>query len=267
MTSYDEIYENFVGKNKVQPLYISEGADGVFTLFYKEGKRNDQITCENRDILDRILIEFGGKNPETCKTEERFLKFDGTWCSDDLNDLGHVVTKICISGVRTTRNKKITLYPPDGCGEQGTLESVKKGKDIIFLHMQDMEKAEFTRSFNDRDDFDNLIKWVFSEQSLMSLKWTVKKLCTRSKEVEKHCVWKRTLAGDGTKRMVLELTELDGIKYQDCIRQDLFDAAGDMFDAPCKVVNVKPKNEPTKKLCWENVLDKKIDLMSFEAAN
>lgn len=265
--NYDDICQSFVGKEKIQPLNIIKQTDGSYRLHYREGTKNRNIKCEDRRLLDQILVEFGGKNPETCKTQSRFLRFDGSWGADILHDLGHIITKINIIGGRTIKSNKYPLYPPAVCGQQGTIESAKKGRDVIYFHQQELERVVFTRSFRKTSEFDSLIKWVFGESVLKKLTWTVQKLCTESIDVKKQCVWKRTMAGDGTKRMVLELTHLDGVHYEKCVRQDLFDAAGDMFDAPCKVIKMKKMNEPTKKVCILSAEDGTQNIDGFEAAS
>ncbi len=96
--NYDEIYQNFVGKGKIQPIEIGKSDDGMWVLTYKEGKKTRQVECEDREYLDKILIEFGGKNPDTCRAPDMFLAMDGSWGSNHINDLGHRITKIKFSG-------------------------------------------------------------------------------------------------------------------------------------------------------------------------
>jgi len=263
--NYDKIYQDFIGKDKIQPLTIKKGPNGTWILRYKEGTLTRQIECEDRNVLDQILVEFGGKNPETCKTEGKFLELTNKSNSEALNELGHRITKIFVTGQRVTRQKTFPIGMPTGTGTQGTIQSKKIKKDEINLILKDREEVTFTRVFSAAEEFDNLVEFIFSQESLKDLKWYVRKLGTESRETQKQCLWVRLKAGDGTKSMVLELHELDGTFFTDCTRQDLFDAAGDMFDAPCKRVKVRKKKDLVKDICLFAAEDGKIDLNGFEA--
>lgn len=264
--NHDDIFAQFVGKDKIQPVSVIKTEDG-FRLLYKEGRKWEHVDCEDRQVLDEILISFGGKNPETCRTESRFLDLAKEWGSDDLNDLGHRITKVRLIGDRIVRSKVIPVYFPEGTGASGTIQSKRSHeKDMASLLMRDTEHVEITRSFDSPKEFDALATFLLSDPALKDLHWRVDLIGTESREVSKQCIWKRCRAGDGTKRMVLELQEIDGVGYEQCVRQDLFDAAGDMFDAPCKAIKVKPKHEQTKKICLFAAEDGTVDLAAYEAA-
>jgi hypothetical protein len=265
--NYEDIYQKFVGNDKIQPLRVQKGENGSFILIYKEGRRNQQIKCEDRNTLDMILIEFGGKNPETCKTEGRFLNIDGKWGAEDINQLGHTITKVRISGDRTLRNSRVPIYLPESTGFFGPIHSKTINQSEIMLLLTDKESISLTRSFNDPTEFDELINFIFDHKSLRELKWRLEILCTESREVGKQCLWKRVQAGDGTKRMVLQLQQLNGVDFQGCVRQDLFDAAGDMFDAPCKRVKVKKMKNQEKDICLFAAEDGSVDLEGYEAVS
>jgi hypothetical protein len=66
---YDELCQVFIGKGKIQPLQIipASGGGGGYKLLYQEGKKKNSIFCDDRTELEKILVEFGGQNPETCK--------------------------------------------------------------------------------------------------------------------------------------------------------------------------------------------------------
>lgn len=264
--NYDDIYQQFIGKDKIQPLRIEKTSNGAFELLYKEGTRTHRIKCEDRKTLEQILVEFGGRNPETCKTESRFLELDGTWGTDDLLDLGHRITKISISGGRILRQKNIPIKAPPGTGAPVIIHSKRNKEDNINLRLVDREDVKFTRSFREPYELDALIDFLKSEDALRGLRWRVDLLGTQSRETERQCVWQRVQAGDGTRRMVLELRKLDGVDFRRCVRQDLFDTAGDMFDAPCKRVRLKKKKAQEREICLFAAEDGKVNIEAYEAA-
>lgn len=264
--NYDDIYQQFIGKDKIQPLRIEKAGNGEFVLIYKEGRRTHQLKCEDRRTLEQILVEFGGKNPETCKTESRFLELDGSWGADDLLDLGHRVTKISISGGRVLRQKTIPIKAPTGTGSPVIIHAKRHKEDNINLRLIDREDVKFTRSFRDPYELNTLIEFLRGEASLQGLRWRVDLLGTQSRDTQRQCVWQRVQAGDGTRRMVLELRKLDGVDFRRCVRQELFDTAGDMFDAPCKRVTVKRKKAAERDICLFAAEDGKVDLAAYEAA-
>jgi len=262
--NYDKIYQDFVGKNKVQPLEIISDKAGGFYLTYKEGTNRDKVHCEDRRVLEEILVEFGGQNPETCKAHEMFLKIDGSWDNKTLESLGHSITKIRIIGNKTSDSEKYNIHLPDGTGEL-TISKKGKIKDYINILSRSHRRVEFTRVFKDTIEFKKLIDFLINDSSFNGMIWNVMQLCTES-ENKKQCNWKRVIAGDGTKRMVLELRELDGVPFSKCVRQDLFNAAGDMFDAPCQRIKVSKKESGEKNICLFAAEDGSVDLSNYEAA-
>lgn len=265
-TIKEKLIQKFIGENKIQPLRIEDLPDGTSNLIYNDEKLKVQtINCESREILEEILVEFGGDNPETCKTEERFLVMDGTWGSEDLLKLGHLITKIEISGTKTVKDEESEIMLPPNCGEPA-LPGSKKGKeDMLLKRMVQKENLSRTMSFQYIEEFDNFIKFLLADKRTKELTYHVGLLATESKESGGQCVWRRIKAGDGTKRMVLELVSLNGKSYTDCVRQQLFDAAGDMFVAPCKRIEVKKKKESFDSICAFALEDGKIDAGKYEA--
>jgi hypothetical protein len=263
---YDTIYEKFVGSGKIQPLNVYESENkGAWILRYKDGKKNEEIECEDRDALDRILVEFGGKNPDTCKTFDKFLKIDGSWLSEDLNILGHRINKIKIGGFRVLRSKTIPLELPNDCGSL-KMFGARRGpkKNSVNLLLTDRETVDFTVSFVDPEHFDNMVDFILKHDSLKDLTWHVGILGTESRETKAQCLWERIRAGDGTRRMVLELHALNGNDYTECVRQDLFNAAGDMFHTPCKRIPMKKKGSIHKLICAFAAEDGTIDISDYE---
>ena len=265
MTIYDEIYQEFIGKDKVQAVKVME-KNGRWVLQYKEGKKRDEIECEDRETLDKILIEFGGKNPETCSAVDDFLKLNKSWTSDTLNDLGHRITKVRFNASRVTRKATFPIILPEGCGHYPIVNAKKNDKDSINIMLIDKESTVFTRAFKTRQEFDNLQDFIFSNVSLNKLDWHVMLLGTESRDPARQCVWKRLKAGDGTKRMILELIGLDGAHYTDCVRQDLYNAAGDMFENACQRISMKKKKEQTIEICMFAAEDGKVDISGLEVA-
>lgn len=265
--NYDSLYQKFVGLDKVQPLNVLPGENDSWVLRYKEGKVIREITCKNREDLEKILIEFGGKNPETCKTFSQFLDFDGSWTSETLNELGHRITKIAVLGYRILRQQTIPIQLPEKSGYSGTVQSMKRGPDVINYKLKDREDATITRSFNNSNEFETFMEFILKDEPMLKdLRWTVRTLGTESRETQNQCVWSRVNAGDGTNRMVLELHALDGAWYEDCVRQELFNAAGDMFDAPCKRIKLKKKKEHFRNICLFAAEDGDVDINSYELA-
>ena len=266
--NYDKIYQDFIGKDKIQPISIKTLDDNTWSLKYREGRIVREIECDNREDLDKILIEFGGKNPETCKAGGRFLELDGGWGAEDLYKLGHRITKICLTGQRHTRQKTIPFELPEGTGHQNAMKAKKQfGTNSIMLKMKDREDVTFTRSFSEKEEFDALIDHIKLHPSLKDLKWYVKLIGTESRETGGQCVWKRVQAGDGTRRMVLELREINGKDFRDCVRQDVFNAAGDMFDAPCRRITLKKKKASEKNICLFAAEDGDVNIDGYEAVN
>lgn len=268
MKEYEKIYQNFIGKDKIQPLKITNNEDGSFSLHYKEGKKNDSIECADRSTLEKILIEFGGKNPETCRAPDYLLKFNSAWTYEDILLMGHKISKISLRGRRETRNDFFPIILPDNCGSP-TLSKKKPTKEApseIRIGLKDKEEASITWQFNNQDEFDVFQAFFSSHESLKKLHWDVVNLVTENKKTKVSYFWKRVKAGDGTKRMVLELIGLNGEHYTDCVRQDLFNAADDMFYAPCQRVKVKNKAVSTRELCMLAVEDGKVSVEGLEAA-
>lgn len=265
--NHDDIYEKFIGNGKIQALNIIPTEEGKWILRYKDGKKIYELECEGRDFLDKLLVEFGGKNPETCRAPDKFLIMDGSWMSEDLNELGHRIVKVKFSGSRIVRSTSYPVVLPDECGLFTIVGARRKIPDkIINQKLVDREFCDFTLAFNSPSQFDNLCEFINKHDSLSKLIWHTMLLGTESRETGANCVWKRLKAGDGTKRMVLELIGLNGNHYTECIRQELFNAAGDMFYAPCQRIKVKKKKEQTMEICMFAAEDGNIDLSNYEAA-
>jgi len=263
--NYDEIYKNFVGKNKIQPLEVFKDSDSdMWILKYKEGNKYADISCEVREDLDKILIEFGGKNPDTCRAPDKFMELSD-WNSEDLNNMGHIIQKISFSGSRLVRSTHYPILFPENTGHSTIIDKKGATKNNTFnLRLMDRELMDYTLGFKSRDEFDNLINFLKTHETLKKLTWTVMLLGTESRETKDQCVWKRLKAGDGTKRMVLELVGLNGRHFTHCVRADLFNAAGDMFDSPCKRVSIKKKKQIEEEICLFAAEDGKIDMSRFD---
>lgn len=246
---------------------LSQTRIGTWQLKYKEkGKSSVQvITSKDRDELDQLRHELGGRNLETCSADDKFLWIDNTWSGDDLLRVGHRITKIYIRGRRTIRDTIIPIDFPEDTGQRHTLESIKTKKDIASLRLSDQESCEFTRLFSDYKEFNNLVNFIFGHEYLKCLKWSVHELCTENIKIKKQCRWKKTKAGDGTARMILELCELDGVRYEKCLRQDLFEAADDMFSVPCKRLTLK-KKIVEKNVCQWAAERGDVDISGYEAS-
>lgn len=249
----DEIREEFVGKGRVQVLGIERIDGGGFKLIYKTGKgKTEDIESESRRELDQILIEFGGKNPETVSAPDEFLTL-GEWDSKTILRAGHMIQKIRISGSNTARNKTFQVEIPKTCGKRPMLNAEREDKRESVkaaVRLHDSEKADFTIAFEDPSQFDELKDFIKQEQMLSNLKWSVHEMVTLSTETKKYCKWARATAGDGSKRMVLELKSLDGTHYNNCMYYDLLAAADDMIGGECKKIP-NPAAKPKERLVCE----------------
>ena len=193
------------------------------------------------------------------------MTLDGTWGSKDLKALGHTVTRIRVVGQVMHKKRKHRYIWPDGTGCPGIINA-KDGEDIpLVVSEGHREDCSFTRSFSEPRDLDRIIKFVKTDECLRELSMHVKELCTVAKN-GKHCFWERCQAGDGTKRMVLELKQVDGEFFANIPRATLFDAAGDMFDAVCMRIKMVKKNQFQRNICNLANEDGKLDVRGYEVA-
>jgi len=247
---WDEILEDFRGRGKIRALKLEKLENGKWRLHYREGKkRTEWIDWNNRQELDEALIEFGGRNPSTIAAPDKFLKLDGTWDSGDLEELGHVAQKIRLHGQRTLRKDRFPIVLPDGCGRPEIVHSKKEEAIKFNKRLDDRERAELTVCFDTKEEFDKFVKEITDHKHLVEMDWYVRALNTLSEEDKKFCSWRRKKAGDGTKRMVLELNRLDGKHYNECIFWDLVSAADGMAEAECKKIP-KPKKPSEELICY-----------------
>jgi hypothetical protein len=268
---YQKIYEDFVGKGKVQCLDIAED-EGKFILHYKEGNsgKTQTVACEDYDTLNQICLEFGGRNPDTCRADGKFLRIgdkEHPWEPEDISALGHRVNKIEIEGL--WQKKTGDDWPirfPQNSGSRSIEGSKKEEIDEFTLIRSERKDCHFTRTFKSMQEFKNLIKFLTTSKSLEDLLWYVKMLCTENTTTQDQCVWKRVKAGDGTQRMVLELVELNGKSYTECMRRDLYNAADEMFFSPCQLITMKKKQETGKTVCLLAVEDGKVNVDGYEVA-
>ena len=242
-----------------------DGKDG-WQLKYKENNQPgiQKIWSVSREEIEEFSHTFGGRNLETFAADSKFLELDFTWDANDLLRLGHRPTKIKLEGSVTTKNKRVKIdFPPD-TGESAILESKKEERDCAILRMKDVEGMKFTRSFSDYTEMNNLIAFIKEEEQIIGLKWYVQMLCTQSTTTKKQCLWVREKAGDGTRRMTLQLDYLDGVKYDKCLRQDLLNAAGGMAITPCQSAKGEKKKPREVKICLWAAEDGKLDLNKYD---
>lgn len=248
--NWDKVREDFIGKGKIQALRVEKQKNGKWTLLYRDGKKHEEIETEDKRELDKLLVEFGGKNPETVSAPDKFLKIPG-WGSEDLIDVGHRIQKIRLSGSRTVRNKTFPLDIPENCGQSEMLNAKKDASGLkISLRQRDAEDVAFTACFKRQEEFDNLIHFLTTSPQLQGLTWHVNLIETYSIDTEAYCTWRRAQAGDGTRRMVLELERLDGVHYNSCIHYDLVAAADGLAAGECKKIPDK-RTEPKDRLICE----------------
>ena len=230
------IREKYIGNGKVQSIYLKEVDDNQWEYRFKIGGKYDTIKSKNREILEQMHMEHGGRNPDTCRAPFEFLDIDGSWDSSNLIKLGHIPTKLTIAGAIETRNLKVPIAVPDECGE---VPISKQSSSEVNLYLVDKQHVKFTRNFDSADQFDALVRFLLQNDTLKNLRWKVYALETQSKSAGQRCLWQRRKAGDGTQRMVLELVKLNGKNYTKCFRDDLHNAADGMFDAACSRIKIE----------------------------
>ena len=102
MAKAAEIEKMFVGfdKGKVKVLdFDYKESKKEWTLQYQdENGKTVEVGNKDFDFMQGLFVEFGGRNPETCKAASSFLSLDGSWKSKDLMRLGHRITKIALVG-------------------------------------------------------------------------------------------------------------------------------------------------------------------------
>ena len=261
----DRILNEFIGTGKVQSLSLTPYNDGEYEWKYRENGIAKSIVSDDRNELEKLHMEFGGKNPETCRAPDSFLKIDFNWGYKDVLDLGHRITKVKLLGTKKIKHREIPILLDDGCGSSDIIKSRKTTKDEISFHEREVHYVQFTRSFSDPKEFDCLLSFMNKNPLLKVLTWYVSILGTESNANHSHCVWEREKAGDGTKRMVLLLSDLNGKHYTECMRKDLYDAADEMFFAPCERLTTKKKKEVFSTLCFLAAEDGLVDISGMEA--
>ena len=263
----EKLYEKFIGEGKVHSLSLIAVTPGGWKWSYKEGRIQASIIDEDRAFLEKMHMEFGGNNPETCRASDVFLELRG-FDSEDVLNVGHRITKIGLKGSRTTRHQTIPIDIPPRMGSNEPIRAKKKlPKDSLNLILKDLETAAITRAFSTQAEFDAFREFLLTHSALKELTWYVDILGTESKLTRDFCVWHREKVGDGTQRMALELIGLNGKVFTECRRGDLFDAADEMFDSACQRVKLKKEKEIAyKTVCFFAAEDGQVDLGGYEAA-
>jgi hypothetical protein len=234
----DAIKQSFVGSGKVIALRVENNNDGTYRFHYRDGDKPGYIDADNRKELDELLIEFNGKNPETVSAPDMFLTLDD-WGSEDLLRQGHVIQKIQLKGTLESKNELIKIDIPQTCGKRPMLNAGRELKNCSVtanIKHKDREAIDFTIAFEDPMQFDTLLKYISNHKRLSRYHFIVRQLITLSNATKKYCKWVRVSAGDGSRRMVMELRALDGIHYNDCMVFDLLGAADGLIGGECKKI-------------------------------
>jgi len=249
--NWEKVREDFIGSGKIQALRIDETPTG-FKLIYREGKKQTFIESKTKKELRELLVEFGGKNPETVSAPDQFLKMSG-WSNNDLEEMGHTITKIQLTGSHTARDMLIPIEFPAECGFDGILDC-KKTSEFKGLKrnikLKDIGTMDITVVFKQPSQFNDLIDFIKKHETLKKFTWNVKGLVTFSHDTGKYCKWRRSIAGDGTKRMILELQHIDGVHYNNCMFYDLVEAADGMIGGECRKIPDK-RNKPKERMICE----------------
>lgn len=246
MNKWDKVLEEFIGKNKVISLKITENKKKAWDYFYKEkidGKwQNKKIELPTREEAEKFHMKFGGKNPSTVAAPYKFIKLSD-WNSDDIEKLGHKVSQITLHGFRQTRNKKVPIYLPDNCGHDYLIGKQRKqtNKNKLNLSLKDREECDVTRCFKTKEEFDNFIEFLKSEPCLKELTWHIIKIHLENEDTKDVGHWSRCRAKDGTDRMILELKKINKKPYTEMLYMDILTYADGMADAECQKIPKKSK--------------------------
>ena len=264
---FQKIFDRFVGDGKVQSTSLSKCDDDLWEWKFKEGTKHSSITSDDLEFLQKMHVEFGGKNPDTCRASDKFLKLTD-FTLEDLLVAGHRPTKIVLVGQRIRDNDIYPIPIPEKAGSKDILNSQKSDDaDTLRVVRKDREDAAITRAFGSLEEFELFRRFILDHEITKRMTWYVRMLNTESKQTRDACVWKREKVGDGTRRMALELWALNGKHYTECLRADLFAAADDMFDSPCNRIDMKKEKEYiTKTICGYAAEDGKVDIDGYEPA-
>ncbi len=104
----------------------------------------------------------------------------------------------------------------------------------------------FTRA----EEFDHFVNFLLTNESLKGLTWHVRNIFLENTETHDVGFWKRCKAKDGTSRMILELKEINGIKYHDIMYTELLAYADGMADAECCQVPKGKKIQKQDTVCY-----------------
>jgi hypothetical protein len=246
---WQDIVDEFRGRGTIKALRVEKRDDGKFRLHYKDNGKPLHVDWDTRQELDQALFEFGGKNDFTVRALDEFLKLNG-WDSETLSRLGHECTKICLHGLKRIRSQRIPISVPEDCGYPDIIDKhTKQKQDIIYIKQADEEVVDLTRTFKDVESLDRFIHFIMQNEFFQGFDWSVRVLNTYSKDDDRHCVWKRTKAGDGTSRMVLELQKLDGKHYSECLPYDIVSAGDGLIGGECRKIAVIKKAQQEQLLC------------------
>ena len=264
MASISKALEKEIGEGLVQTISITETKKGKWEWKYRNPKnsRIEKVVCSSREEAEEYHMQCGGKNPETAKAADIFLEF-GRWKAEDIIALGHRPTKVMVKGRQVLNDDTWEREFPEETGSTPLTSKHKTGVSIRDTHVRNIQ---FTRIFNSPEELDTLLSFLKNDDHFKKFSWTLYELGTVSEKTPNKlaCVWKRTKVGDGTKRMALQLTEIEGRHYTEHIRNTVYAAAGDMFDAPCSTVTMKKKTEHTEKKCVYAAEDGKYNIENYE---
>ena len=248
------IIQRWRGEGKIRTRKVQRLEDGSYELFYEESPgRVERLVCEDRNTLDEILLEFGGRNNETVAAPPRFLKL-GDWRAADLEELGHRIQKIKLKADRMIPSSKEEIPVPADCGYTQIIDAQKSTRkaEIVFERSTAFREwfGEITILFRQPEEFDNLVDFIQSHKFMKDLTFYVKELGTYSIDSRSSCTWNRKKIGDGTMRIELQLTHLNEKSYSQCVYFDLVAAADGMADSECKIVEIPKQLKPaTKTVC------------------
>jgi hypothetical protein len=263
MNKWDKLLEEFVGKDKCESLDIIHNVEKDNWMYkYKEkidGKYTIQsIILPTLQEAEKFHFTFGGKNPSSVSAPEAFLRL-GQWRSGDMSEMGHKITEIVIEGMRQTRHKTLPIYLPEDTGYDRLINKKKtKTQSQAKLILTDKEICNISRVFKSQEEFDNFVDFLQNEEALSTLVFYVNTMCLENEETKKVGKWMRCRAKDGTNRMILELQQIDGEKYQDIMYSSVLAYADGMASGECRKIPKKVRSKP-ETVCYFAAKEGKFD--------
>lgn len=242
---------DLVGNNKVNILGTRRVDTAKGTVFwvvdFEDRGKTNSIECDDEYELEKIIDEFRGKNNKTVAADNIYLTLNG-WSSKDIKSLGFAIRHVKI---RITSRKQVKISKhivPQACGGpylQNKVTGKRKKKWEVTERSAHTSDIYLFANFTSGKQFDRLISW-------MNTKWPDHEKILRELGVEKSdngivSKWERQVAKDGTSQMELICTEVAGLPFTECFRNEIISATEGMSSKTCSLG--LRKKEKAEKIC------------------